>query len=224
MVYYKVLNKERQSCHKGNYQWIPGEWAPPQAVTPCYTGYHLCNGTEQLLAWLGETIWIAEARGEIVAHEGTKVVCESARIVEQLPWDERVARLFAADCAEHVLHLYEERHDNPAPRRAIEVARAYARGEATMEDLDAAALSAAEAAWSVACSTAYAAARSAAEAAADAAAWNVACSTAWAATDSVRYAACSAERQWQAERLAWYIDGCPLPAKPVIGDQSAGIA
>ena len=204
MTYYKVLNKERQSYHGGYYQWIPGEWAPPQVVNPCRTGYHLCASTEQLLDWLGETIWIAEARGEIVAHEGTKVVCESARITRQLPWDDRTARLFAADCAEHVLHLYEERHDSPAPRRAIEVARAYAEGNATMEDLREAG------------AAAEAAARSAAGAATEAAAW-AARSSAGAAAEAATWAAWSAERTWQVDRLAWYIDGCPLPAKPVIG-------
>src|ERR671917_2467402 len=41
--------------------------------------------------------------------------------------------LWAADCAEHVLHLFEqERPGDDRPRRAIELARAWARGELTM--------------------------------------------------------------------------------------------
>jgi hypothetical protein len=40
---------------------------------------------------------------------------------------------WAADCAEHVLHHFErERPDDGRPRRAIELARAWARGEVTM--------------------------------------------------------------------------------------------
>ena len=40
---------------------------------------------------------------------------------------------WAADCAEHVLHLFEqERPGDDRPRRAIELARAWARGELTM--------------------------------------------------------------------------------------------
>ena len=40
---------------------------------------------------------------------------------------------WAADCAAHVLHLFEEvRPDDDRPRRAIELARAWARGEVTM--------------------------------------------------------------------------------------------
>jgi hypothetical protein len=41
--------------------------------------------------------------------------------------------LWAADCAEHVLHLFEqERPGDDRPRRAIGLARAWARGELTM--------------------------------------------------------------------------------------------
>lgn len=42
---------------------------------------------------------------------------------------------WAADCAEHVLHLFEGVQPNDKrPRRAIELARACARGEATMTE------------------------------------------------------------------------------------------
>lgn len=41
--------------------------------------------------------------------------------------------LWAATCAEHVLHLFEDvRPDDPRPREAIEAARAWARGEVPM--------------------------------------------------------------------------------------------
>jgi hypothetical protein len=41
--------------------------------------------------------------------------------------------LWAADCAEHVLHLFEaEQPDDVRPRDAIEAARAWAHGDATM--------------------------------------------------------------------------------------------
>jgi hypothetical protein len=47
--------------------------------------------------------------------------------------DHRLLALWAADCAEHVLHLFEgERPDDDRPRRAIERARAWSRGEITM--------------------------------------------------------------------------------------------
>ncbi len=41
--------------------------------------------------------------------------------------------IWAADCAQHVLHLFEEMQPNDdRPRRAIELTRAWARGETTM--------------------------------------------------------------------------------------------
>jgi hypothetical protein len=47
--------------------------------------------------------------------------------------DHRLLALWAAACAEHVLHLFEsERPDDLRPRAAIEAARAWTRGELKM--------------------------------------------------------------------------------------------
>jgi hypothetical protein len=47
--------------------------------------------------------------------------------------DHRLLALWAADCAEHVLPLFERvRPDDPRPRQAIELARAWVRGEVPM--------------------------------------------------------------------------------------------
>jgi hypothetical protein len=47
--------------------------------------------------------------------------------------DHRLLALWAASCAEHLLHLFESaRPDDARPRRAIDLARAWARGEVTM--------------------------------------------------------------------------------------------
>jgi thymidine phosphorylase len=47
--------------------------------------------------------------------------------------DHHLLALWAASCAEHVLHLFESAQpDDPRPREAIEHARAWARGEVTM--------------------------------------------------------------------------------------------
>jgi len=49
--------------------------------------------------------------------------------------DHHLLALWAAECAEHVLPLFEqERPDDGRPRRAIELARAWARGEVTMTE------------------------------------------------------------------------------------------
>jgi hypothetical protein len=53
--------------------------------------------------------------------------------------DHRLLALWAAACAEHVLHLFESaRPGDPRPRRAIEQARAWVRGETMMMEARAA--------------------------------------------------------------------------------------
>lgn len=47
--------------------------------------------------------------------------------------DHRLLALWAAACAEHVLHLFEAvRPEDPRPRQAVEHARAWVRGEVAM--------------------------------------------------------------------------------------------
>lgn len=54
--------------------------------------------------------------------------------------DHHLLALWAAECAYHVLHLFEsEQPADPRPRRTIESARAWARGEMTMSQARAAA-------------------------------------------------------------------------------------
>ena len=104
------------------------------------------------------------------------------------PEHEKEVRLFAADCAESVLHLYEKEYDDTRPRDAIQAARDFANGLID-DDVRAAACSAA---WDAACSAAAGAAacsaaariaarddaRAAARDAVRAAAWDAACSAA----------------------------------------------
>lgn len=91
-------------------------------------------------------------------------------------------RLFAADCAEMVLPLYERDYpDDPRPRKAIEAARGCALGVVTAQDLAAAMAAARDAAWDAAWAAAGATARDAARDAAWAAAMAAAGATAWAA-------------------------------------------
>jgi len=54
--------------------------------------------------------------------------------------DHHLLAVWAADCAQHVLHFFEEMQPNDdRPRRAIESARAWTRGEVTMSEARAAA-------------------------------------------------------------------------------------
>jgi hypothetical protein len=121
------------------------------------------------------------------------------------------ARLFACDCAEHVLCLFERDYpDNKRPRDCIEVSRKYANGEVGDAAMDAAWDAAWAAAWAAARAAAGAAAWAAAMAAAGAArdardaardARDAAGAAAWAARDADR----DAEKQWQLNCLIGYV-------------------
>lgn len=159
---YKVLDANRCSCHGGSGEWVVGEWREVGGdLVPCNNGLHLCKDVRQLVEWLGPTIWEAEHDGECV-DAGDKIVVRRARIVRQLPWTDRTARLFACDCAERVLPIYErECPGDNRPRRAVDVARLYAEGKATDEELAAASAAASDAARAAASDAAWAAARDA---------------------------------------------------------------
>jgi len=221
---YKILNEDGSCYHGGQGQWHlptadgPGEWMPAirGALDPCRNGYHLCRASD-LVNWIGPAIFIAEYDGDRVDVNDTdesKVVVRRARLVSRVEnWDAQVARLFACDCAERALNRERERGREPDPRswESIAVARRFARGEATQEEL--------AAAWDAAWDAARAAARAAAGDAARAAAWDAARdaarAAAWdaaraAAWDAAGDAARDAERQWQSKRLYWYLAGQPL--------------
>ena len=112
-----------------------------------------------------------------------------------LKLDEKGLRLFACECAEEVLLIYEREYPKDSrPRKAIETARRYANGEATLEELDAAKDAAWAAARDAARAAAWDAARDAARAA-EAAAWDAARAAAWdAARDAARAATWDAAR------------------------------
>jgi hypothetical protein len=178
----------------------PGEWTEKIAnVELCKRGYHL---TERPWRWLvdGCRVYTAEGRGAMAGDE-EKSVHESGRLLRDVTLSDRDLRLFAADCAEHVLHLYEQAHPgDERPRRAIEAAREYA-ALSERSAARAAARAAESAAWAAARS-AESAARSAALSAARSAARSAE-SAAWAAARSAARSA--AEVAWQKERWAWYV-------------------
>jgi hypothetical protein len=210
---YKYLNEDGTACNGGiggwslptqgeDGTWTPGEWMPPIEgdLVPCANGYHVCE-EDHLLMWAGPALFEVEICGEQIRCDD-KVVVRQARLLRRLNWNDRTARLFACDCAERVIHLCG---DDPRPRRAIEVSRRYAIGEATDDEL-AAAWAAASAAARAAASAAAWAASAAARAAASAAAW-AARAAAWAAASAAVSAASAAERAWQLSRLLEYVQG-----------------
>ena len=136
--------------------------------------------------------------------------------------DHRSLALWAAECAEHVLPYFEEKHPGDSrPREAVEAARAWARGEIEVSESRAAAFAAHAAARDAGQGAARAAARSAGHAAAAA---HVAAHAVHAATYAVTAATVAAafddaapasvkERDWQYSRLPGHLRPVGFPIR-----------
>ena len=187
--------KSDMCSHEGHEPpWKEGETRTLDGeIVICAHGYHASRTAWDALQFApGPVLCLVEV--EPVEEHTDKLVSRSRRLIKAVNV-ERELREFAADCAERVLHFYEEAYPgDQRPRAAIATARAYARGEATDGELNAAARAAADAA-----DAAVYAARAAAYAA-RAAAYAVAV---YAARAAVRAAVdvADAERRWQREQF-----------------------
>jgi hypothetical protein len=119
------------------------------------------------------------------------------------PAEHRLLAAWAADCAERVLPLFEECSSDDRPRRAVEVARAWARGEAPVGAAQKAAVAAHAAAREVKSKAATAAARAAGHAVATAHMADHCLGGAYYALKALEAAGAptGAERAWQLKRL-----------------------
>jgi hypothetical protein len=114
----------------------PGEWAPEHKTKPILyeRGYYWCEA-RHAIHHLHVECYLFEPWGETVRGDDENV-SQGGRLLRRVEtWNDRTARLFAADCAETVAHLCG---DDPRPREAIETARRYVRGQATEAELAAA--------------------------------------------------------------------------------------
>src|ERR1700678_1946541 len=111
---YKVLGSEAESIHGGRGTWHkphgkrPGKWMDEvKSVRCCESGYHLVE-LYSLSEWLRYdcTIYLAEGKGKSHTDGGGKTAFAQARLIRRLYLSERDLRLFAADCAEHVLPIF----------------------------------------------------------------------------------------------------------------------
>jgi len=233
---YKATNLNGAPCAGGHGRWSlptqdadgawhPGDWMPviEGQLVPCANGYHLCED-EDVLDWLGPALHEAEYRGDSV-EDTNKIVVREARLLRTFTaWDERAQRLFACDCAVHVMPEYTD----PRNLACIAVTRRYANGKATEAEVAAAWEAtggvARDAAWNATRDAtrhaAWDAAKNAARDAARDAAWDATRDanrdatwfSAWdAARDAARDASWTvtwvAEIQWQYRRLCEYLDG-----------------
>lgn len=228
MKLYKVLGENGEAVNGGQGKWHlptkekdgtwkPGEWMPTIKgdLTPCQNGYHLCR-RQDIIDWINESIYEAEYQGEII-EDSNKVIVRKARLLSKFEsWGEKTAILFAADCAERTLHIFEKQYPNDErPRKAITASRNFAFGDISKKELAAAGASRdaagaaardAEAAAAGAARDAEAASRDVAGAAARDAAWaaaaaaGAAAGAAWMVANDATWAAVGAA--WDAEAAA----------------------
>jgi len=219
---YKVLGNKGVAHHGGSGRWHlphgkrPGKWMPAVKgdIALCSNGYHLIPATS-LLEWLGPTLYEAEGRGD-QQTDSTKLAFREARLIRKFEhWNDRNARLFAADCAARALNRWREdfkakrlqQDVDPRSHAAVVIARQLAIGGVDEAARSAAESAAESAAWSAARLAARLAARSAVESAVESAAW----SAAW-----------SAEKAWQNDRLFQYLNGREPDAVPLPPLQGVG--
>jgi hypothetical protein len=182
--------------------------------------------------WNGKKITAKQARKAGATLED--IAWAASAIAQSNPDIERRLRLWLADCAAHVLYIYEKESDDNRPRNAITITRQFARGKidgtawaaaraaaraaASAAAWDAAQAAASDAAWAAAWAAARAAAGDAARDAAGAAAGAAASDAAWAAASDAAWdaagaaagaaawaAARAAEQEWQFDRLILWL-------------------
>lgn len=141
---YKPLRRKRHKLVDFlDQEWVLGEWADAEAAVSS-----VADSPEQIpclyrssgvMGALDEVLCEAEYEGECSAW-GDMLYVERARITHVCArWTSTTARLFACDCAERTLPLYESRRrDDHRPRLAVGAGRRYARGGIGDKDLRAA--------------------------------------------------------------------------------------
>ena len=143
-ILYKLTSPTGEPLHGGRGVWSlprgsrPGAWRKVAGdLIPCNNGLHLLR-KKDIIEWLrAGVLWEAEWRGDKIVT-GDKMVVSEARLVRKAAvLDERTLRLLACDFAEHVLPIFEKKYPgDPRPYEAIQVARRYADGQATQQELD----------------------------------------------------------------------------------------
>lgn len=142
MKFYKFLTSEnRGTFSRFDYSEYlpvaskPGKWLPKiYKLEFCKSSYHAFRARD-ILDWCDEQLYEVELRGEIVEYANT-VIAQQMRFIRKInSWNEKTAKLFACDCALDALPPFEEKYEDDRPRAAIEKARLFVNGQATIEEL-----------------------------------------------------------------------------------------
>ena len=133
---------------------VVGEWTVKETPVLCESGFHAMEEKDvlrHLPEEIGAQLWEVEVRGRRL-HGDDNFVAPQMRLVRLVgATTDANLRLFACDVSEDVLPLFEDAfHGDLRPRLAIEVARRFANGEATREELTAAWVAAQDAAQAIA--------------------------------------------------------------------------
>ena len=175
MKYYKFMSLGCVGPYSGA-KLTPGEWLPPVEgdLVICRNGYHFCKA-ENFAEWIRDELYSVEVRGEII--EGDDKLCaREIKMTRIEKWNDKTMCLFAADCAERALPIFEKEHpDDDRLRKVIQASRDFAMGKISRDELIVA--------WD--------------------AAWDAASDT---ASDAASDAARAAARKWQSERILFYIE------------------
>jgi hypothetical protein len=232
----------------GYRNFIPGEWLTEEGDLRRGYGHHVCEA-RRIIRYMKEELYIVEVRGEYHKIGGRRIrvddpdhdLCSDflyseMRFIRRVDaWNDVTMRLFAIECAAHVMPLWEDwACTDRRPHRAISGARRYLLGKIDEEaisdyrrDAERAihdvyriicTLDAELDAERIAIATAAISAASAAAAAADfprpiAPVTAIQCAkfASYHAIRAVEEAhggtAWQAEMDWQAERLIWYAEG-----------------
>ena len=121
-VFYKVLGPNGEAVNGGHGQWPlphgsrPGKWIEVTGpLRACQNGLHVCR-LEQLVDWLGSTIWRVEIQGERI-EQSDKIVARQGRLLSRCEgWTDKSARLFAVACARRALEREREAGREPDTR------------------------------------------------------------------------------------------------------------
>lgn len=132
MVTWKVLWPDGRCYWGGHGSWPlprgrePGEWLHVKGtLSECRRGLHLCR-TRDLVEWIGPAIFEAEidtGAGVLVAAD--MLVARRARLVRRTSWCSRIASMWAVECVERALPIWESEFRTERNLRAVvEAARA----------------------------------------------------------------------------------------------------
>jgi hypothetical protein len=150
MIGYHFLREDFRSGEGNEPPWEIGEEriiAGPENIALCRYGYHFSRTLWEALTYARGPIATQVEVPDDSLYDTDKGVAVRRRLIKAVNID-RELRLFACDCAECVLHIYERKHSGDVrPQNAIDTARRFANKQATREELAAARAAARAAAW-----------------------------------------------------------------------------